>query len=131
MDRGKRTSSYGAFLAGKSRPNLFIATHALVEKILFDDSKRAYAVKYKQNGHHKIVMARKEIILSAGAIGSPQILMLSGVGPKDHLKSLEVTFVFLECFINKLARFGVRLTSWRTRKWVSICKTTWSSNSGR
>ena len=88
MRNGERCSSYAAFLADNlSRPNLHIVTHALVEKVLIDDTKRAYAVQYNQFGVRKIVHANKEIILSAGSVGSPQILMLSGVGPRDHLQS--------------------------------------------
>lgn len=103
MLNGKRSSTYAAFLANeRSRPNLHIATRALVEKVLIDNAKRAYAVQYNsallskaspnvdRDARRRVVRARKEIILSAGAIGSPQILLLSGVGPREHLNSLGV-----------------------------------------
>ena len=103
MLNGKRSSTYSAFLASKrSRPNLHIATRALVEKVLIDSAKRAYAVQYNsalftkdsskadRDARRRVVRAKKEIIVSAGAIGSPQILMQSGVGPKEHLNSLKV-----------------------------------------
>ena len=58
-------------------------------QILFEN-KRAVGVEYVKNGRLETVLARKEIILSAGAIGSPQILMLSGIGHKDHLSKFGV-----------------------------------------
>ena len=89
--RGGRWSTYSAFLKPvDGRSNLKIATHSLVEKILIDDSNRAYAVQYRRHGRINVVRARKEIVLCAGTIGSPQILMLSGIGPKDHLEDLGV-----------------------------------------
>ena len=89
---GKRSSTFAAFLADvvAVRPNLHAATHSLVEKILIDDAKRARGVQFRRHGRQLSVGARKEIVLSAGAIGSPQILMLSGVGPRQHLESLGV-----------------------------------------
>ena len=69
-----------------------MVTFAQVQKVLIDESKRAYGIQYKRHGNLKTVFAAKEIILSAGAIGSPQILMLSGIGPKEHLQRLEVVF---------------------------------------
>ena len=59
-------------------------------QILFEN-KRAVAVEYVKNGRLQTVHTRKEIILSAGAIGSPQILMLSGIGHKDHLGKFGVS----------------------------------------
>tara|TARA_Y100000590_G_scaffold284476_1_gene320079 strand:- start:23517 stop:25076 length:1560 start_codon:yes stop_codon:yes gene_type:complete len=69
----------------RSRDNLYIMPDTLVRKILFD-SRNAVGVEVQQN--NQILEVRgKEIILSAGAIASPQILMLSGIGPKKHLKN--------------------------------------------
>ena len=68
---------------------------AEVQKILIDKSRRANGIQYKKHGRLITVYAAKEIILSAGAIGSPQILMLSGVGPKEHLEQLKVIFVII------------------------------------
>lgn len=91
--KGARCSTYRAFLENfKDRPNLKIVTHALVEKILIDDSNRAYGVQYRRGNRVVVVKASKEIVLSAGAIGSPQILMLSGIGPEHHLKEMGVKF---------------------------------------
>lgn len=65
-----------------------------VTKILVDPvSKRAYGVEFVKNKRRYYVLARKEVILSAGAINSPQLLMLSGIGPKNHLKSLDIPVI--------------------------------------
>ena len=69
---------------------LKIVTHALVQRVLVDSSMKAYGVHYVSNDRSYTVRARKEIILSAGTIGTPQILMLSGIGPKEHLNALGV-----------------------------------------
>ncbi|GJQ78174.1 hypothetical protein Trydic_g2505 [Trypoxylus dichotomus] len=68
----------------KDRPNLTIRLNSHVSKILIDH-KTAYGVEFYRNGHKYIAYANKEVILSAGAIASPQILMLSGIGPEDQL----------------------------------------------
>ena len=83
---GRRCSSAVAYLnPAKSRDNLQIVTHALVEKIGLD-GKRATSVTYRDRaGRQQVVKANREIILSGGAINSPQILMLSGIGPSDQL----------------------------------------------
>ncbi|XP_071550301.1 glucose dehydrogenase [FAD, quinone] isoform X2 [Panulirus ornatus] len=92
LRRGSRCSTSKAFIRPvRLRRNLHVAMHAFVTKILIDPStKRAYGVKFLREGHARVVLARKEIILSAGAINSPQLLMLSGIGPKDHLHSLGI-----------------------------------------
>ena len=89
---GARWSTYSAFLKKPyfDRPNLIVITFAEVQKVLINESKQAYGIQYKRHGNLKTVFAAKEIILSAGAIASPQILMLSGIGPKEHLERLEV-----------------------------------------
>ena len=60
------------------------------EKVEFDEKNRAVGVHYIKDGREHYVRALKEIILSAGALGSPKILMLSGVGPAEHLNSLSI-----------------------------------------
>jgi choline dehydrogenase-like flavoprotein len=83
--RGRRWSAARGFLKPVlHRQNLKLETGVLVERVLFD-GRRAVGVGYRQNGAAKTAKARGEVILSAGAIGSPQILMLSGVGPAAHL----------------------------------------------
>jgi choline dehydrogenase len=70
----------------KHRKNLKIITKAHVKKINFEN-KTAKEVEYWQDNELKKVKANKEIILSSGAIGSPQILQVSGVGNSDKLKN--------------------------------------------
>ncbi|KAJ8958490.1 hypothetical protein NQ318_002284 [Aromia moschata] len=90
--RGSRCSTSKAFLRPvRNRRNLHVAMYAQVTKLMIDPkTKRAYGVKMIRNDRQQFVRARREIILSAGAIGSPQILMLSGIGPKDHLESFGI-----------------------------------------
>jgi len=83
--RGVRLSAARAFLKPVlGRPNLRLETGVLVEKIVFEGT-RAVGVRFRQGGRLVEARARGEVILSAGAVGSPQILQLSGVGPADWL----------------------------------------------
>ncbi|HEY0423335.1 MAG TPA: GMC family oxidoreductase N-terminal domain-containing protein [Rhodopila sp.] len=75
------------------RPNLELVTNALVHRIGFDASKRATSVQFSRGGVIERAEARHEVILSAGAIGSPHILQLSGVGNPDHLGKIGVPIV--------------------------------------
>ncbi len=86
--RGTRCSSAKAFLRPvRKRRNLHIAMHSMVTKILIDPyTKRAYGVRFKRKGKLWEVHARKEVILSAGALNSAHLLMLSGIGPSWHLQ---------------------------------------------
>ena len=88
-----RCNTAKAFLGiAKDRNNLHVSKHSHVTKIIIDpDTKKAAHVEFQtKNGHKHVVKIKKEVILSAGAIGSPQILMLSGVGPRDHLLDIGV-----------------------------------------
>jgi choline dehydrogenase-like flavoprotein len=68
--------------------------HSRVLKIVIDPStKQATAVRFEKKGKIYQVKATKEIILSAGSVNSPQLMMLSGVGPEDHLKSLGIPVI--------------------------------------
>ncbi|MEQ1497343.1 MAG: GMC family oxidoreductase N-terminal domain-containing protein [Novosphingobium sp.] len=83
---GWRASTANAFLhPALKRPNLTLRTKALARRILFD-GKRADGVEYARRGAVQQVRARREVILSGGAINSPQLLMLSGIGDPQHLK---------------------------------------------
>ena len=83
--RGRRWSAARGFLKPVlNRPNLTLVTGAQVERILFED-KRAVGVRYMRDGQSAEARARGEVILASGAIGSPQILELSGVGRGDVL----------------------------------------------
>ncbi|XP_043664633.1 fatty acid synthase-like [Vespula pensylvanica] len=89
--RGSRCSTAKAFLwPVKNRPNLHIAMKAQVLKVLFNADKRATGIEFLRDGLKQTVRVRREIILSAGAINSPQLLMLSGIGPKEHLEELGI-----------------------------------------
>lgn len=88
---GLRCSTAKAFLRpAAKRPNLHVSASTYVEKILIDEHKAAYGVKFTKHGEQRIVKASKEVILSAGAIQSPQLLMLSGIGDAEHLKELGI-----------------------------------------
>jgi Choline dehydrogenase and related flavoproteins len=91
--RGVRWTAARAFLhpiAGRS--NLTVLTHAHVQRIEFD-GRRAVGVHFLQEGHAQYVRASAEVILAAGAIGSPQLLQVSGVGPGRYLASLGLPVV--------------------------------------
>ena len=80
MKGGRRCSSAKAYLSdARGRPNLEIITDAQTEKVIINDG-RAMGVRIRRHGQMQTITARAEVILSAGAIGSPQILMLSGLG---------------------------------------------------
>ena len=89
-DRGRRHSTATAYLKPiRDRPNLTIWTQANVDRIVIEDG-RAVAVALRHKGQAKRIEANAEIILCAGVINSPQILMLSGVGPGEDLKRLGI-----------------------------------------
>ncbi|KAK7086496.1 hypothetical protein SK128_017701, partial [Halocaridina rubra] len=91
---GIRSSTATGYLKPASkRTNLQILHSATVSKIIFNENKRAVAVQFEHRFKTKVVRARREIILSAGVIGSPKLLMLSGVGPADHLRQHKIKVV--------------------------------------
>lgn len=86
MKGGRRCSSAVAYLApARHRDNLDIITDSQTEKVLIEDG-RATGIRARRHGAMVDIHARREVILSAGAIGSPQILMLSGVGDPEDLR---------------------------------------------
>lgn len=89
---GRRQSTAKAFLIpANDRKNLQIIYNAEVQKIIIDENNRATGVEFIYKGIHYVnAYAQKEIVLSAGSIMSPKILMLSGIGPKDHLHELGI-----------------------------------------
>ncbi|XP_049269953.1 4-pyridoxate dehydrogenase-like [Rhipicephalus sanguineus] len=94
VKKGERWSSSKAFIPDdvRRRKNIDVALYAHVTKVIFEGTT-AVGVEYKRHlGTHK-VRARKEVILCAGAIGSAQLLMLSGVGPREHLESLGISVI--------------------------------------
>lgn len=87
LRNGERCGSAAAYLDPvKSRRNLHIMTRALVDKVLIED-RRAVGVAFERHGRPMQARARREVILCAGAYGSPQLLMLSGIGPGAQLAS--------------------------------------------
>ena len=92
--RGRRVSTARAFLKpALKRPNLRLETGCLVDGLVFE-GRRAVGVRWRQGAHNggdksgvmRSARCRGEVVLAAGAIGSPQILMLSGIGPAEHLR---------------------------------------------
>jgi len=85
MKNGRRWSAHRAFLQpAMKRPNLRVITHAQAERVLMA-GRRAVGVSYRQGNESHTVRATREVILCGGAINSPQLLMLSGIGPATHL----------------------------------------------
>ena len=100
VDNGMRRTSAGAFLSEESRKkldNLTLVTRVLCSRILFDSDKRATGVELidtQDDGSAPMsVRANNEVILCAGAFASPQILLLSGIGPADHLATQGISCI--------------------------------------
>ena len=84
---GSRHSSYEAFVKPISnRNNLTIVTEALTEAVLLED-KKAVGVRYRKNGDVRTEKAGREVVISGGVVNSPQLLLLSGIGPAEGLNS--------------------------------------------
>ncbi|KAM8930767.1 choline dehydrogenase, mitochondrial [Pelodytes ibericus] len=91
--QGQRWSTASAYLRpAMSRPNVTVEEKTLVTKIIFDGLK-AIGVEYIKNGRQKKAFITKEVILSGGAINSPQLLMLSGIGNADELRKLGIPVI--------------------------------------
>lgn len=95
LRKGARCSTSKAFLRPcRLRKNLHIAMNAHVTRVMIDpNTKTARGVEFLRNGQRHTVKCLKETILSAGAINSPQLLMLSGIGPSKHLNELGIPVV--------------------------------------
>ncbi|QNK66657.1 GMC family oxidoreductase [Variovorax sp. PAMC26660] len=90
IKKGKRWSTSFAFLRpALKRSNLKVVTRALTHKVIIEKSK-AVGVAYEVQGQMQTVRARKEVILCAGVVGSPHLLMLSGVGPRAELEQHDI-----------------------------------------
>ncbi|XP_014292943.1 glucose dehydrogenase [FAD, quinone] [Halyomorpha halys] len=92
---GSRCSTAKAFLRPiRNRSNLHVALRSRVTKIIVDpETKTALGVQFLRNGQNITIMASKEVILSAGVVNSPQLLMLSGIGPQEHLADLGIPVI--------------------------------------
>ena len=87
---GERWSVARAYLdPARGRPNLHIETNALATRILFEGA-RAVGVEFDQDGQRRTLRARREVLLAAGALQSPQLLMVSGIGPAAALQGLGI-----------------------------------------
>lgn len=90
--RGYRDSSNTAYLKpALKRPNLTLKRVSQVHRILFDDHRRATGIAYHEQGQLKTLHARREVIVCAGAVDSPKLLMLSGLGDSERLKQQGIT----------------------------------------
>lgn len=91
---GERFSAARSYLQEASqRSNVDLVTEALVIKITFDDHKRATGVIYEKRNSPYTVIARKEVIISAGPYNTPKLLMLSGIGPRETLNKFKIPIV--------------------------------------
>ena len=91
--RGRRWSAASAFLKpALKRGNVRLETGCLVEGIMFE-GRRAVGVRWRKNGEARSARCRGEVVLAAGAIGSPHIMLLSGVGPAEHLRECGIAVV--------------------------------------
>ena len=107
---GKRWSAADAWLRpAMSRKNLTVRTGVQALGVVIE-AGRAIGVSVWTGNGSEVVRARREVILSAGSIGTPQLLMLSGIGPADHLR-----------------RDGPRRRSWTTRTSARTCRITRST----
>lgn len=86
---GERCSAYQAYVAPhRGRPNLEVRTGSQVLRILWSDDRRACGVELLRAGRREVLHCRREVLLCAGALQSPQLLMLSGIGPGAHLQDM-------------------------------------------
>ncbi len=91
--KGRRASTSYAWLNRvKNNRRLTLITECMTEKILIEDG-RAKGVIFEENGSRQTVYATREVIVSSGAIGSPKLLLLSGIGPKEDLEKLGINVV--------------------------------------
>jgi choline dehydrogenase len=91
--RGRRCSAAVAYLdPARARSNLQVRTHALVNRVLFHGT-RATGVEYLHGGTPHMARAAREVLIAAGAVASPQLLLRSGVGPADELRALDIPVV--------------------------------------
>ena len=86
QQRGERWSSSRAYIeSAAARVNLHVLTDVVAERVLIEEG-RAVGVDYLQDGQPKTIRARRAVVLAGGVFGTPQLLMLSGIGPGDHLR---------------------------------------------
>jgi choline dehydrogenase-like flavoprotein len=89
---GRRYNAARAYLQASPPPNLAIYAECQATRVLFED-RRAIGIAYRRGAPEARLFARREIVVACGAFGSPQLLMVSGVGPAEHLRSLGIAVV--------------------------------------
>jgi choline dehydrogenase len=121
--KGRRTSTAEAFLKPiLRRPNLTLRTGALANKVILE-GKRAVGVEYVHQGQVKSVRASREVVLSGGTYNSPQLLMLSGIGPADELSQLGIEPVLDAPGVGRnLSEHASFFIAYRTKKPISLLK---------
>ncbi|MBU2706764.1 choline dehydrogenase [Zooshikella marina] len=140
IKEGKRWSTAQAYLRpALERPNLLTETGAMTTRILFS-GKKAIGVEYLQKGKTIKVKANCEVILSAGAINSPQLLMLSGIGPATTLHQLGIEVVedrqgvgqnlqdHLELYIQHACKQPVTLYKYTSQPGKTVAGVKWFAN---
>lgn len=91
---GARWSTARAYLASiPNRRNLFVMKNTMATKLMIDENKHVYGVQVQNGDVRHIIRSSKEVIVSAGTLNSPHLLMLSGLGPADHLRQVGVPVV--------------------------------------
>ena len=91
--RGRRSSTAHSFLRGAAdRPNLTVISHTTVDRVAFD-GRRATGVVIQQDGIERTIVARREVLLSAGTMQSPAILLRSGIGPAAALRAMDIPVI--------------------------------------
>ncbi|WEK48218.1 MAG: GMC family oxidoreductase N-terminal domain-containing protein [Candidatus Andeanibacterium colombiense] len=117
IDHGRRHSTSRAYLEpAMKRPNLRVETGAQVRRVLFEGT-RAVGVEYEQDGRIKTLRAGREVLLSGGAFNSPQLLLLSGIGPAAHLRDKGVEVLHdLPGVGRNLQDHPIGLTFWAAAK---------------
>jgi len=120
--RGSRCSSAKAFLRPvRLRKNLHVAKHAHATKMLVHPkTKQTYGVEFVRDGKVFRINATKEVIVSGGAINSPQLLMLSGIEPKEHLRELGIP-VIQDSKVNSRIFLFLRVCLSFSRKSLYLC----------
>jgi choline dehydrogenase len=90
IDHGHRSDAATAYLRPvMNRPHLTVVTDALAEQLTFDRD-RCTGVTYREHGTARTARATREVVVASGTVGSPQLLMLSGIGPADHLREMDI-----------------------------------------
>ncbi|ODN02350.1 Glucose dehydrogenase [FAD, quinone] [Orchesella cincta] len=118
MKRGVRWSTARAYVRpAVHRQNFHVSLKSHAHRVLFDENNRAIGVTFAREGKIHNVYCRKEVIVSGGTIGSPQILLLSGIGPAEHLDKLGIPVIAdLPVGRNLQDHMGAFGLSWTVRK---------------